>query len=933
MTTRKLTPALTLAAAAATVIWLASDTGPVIAQIPVRPRPDADIAVFRISIGLTDSAEKDWAGRIQVTAGQLVRLDGWRFSPGDQTASSGAFRFRTKIAPFENQLRTNIPYGQTDWNDPNIRRLIPQGLLARVRGSENTAVRFDVEGAAFEFTLGNAVYHQPLTFLNGNARVERIAEAETLSEPLFADDNPVIALGPSGERYTAWLSYRDKGDYVTVSDGTDATRVTDKGDHHSPAVAVDNRGWVHAAWSQREGAEWHVYVSTRLGGRWSAARKMSLAAGSHIAPVMAAGSGDRVGLAWQALVNGRSSIRYREFDGRRWGAEHAASEGAGNAWSPAVAYGGARLWIAWDAYDTGAYQIYARPVLGPVERVTSGSNFSVRPSIAVNDRDIAVIAWEESGPAWGKDYAFLADTRGTRIYQDRRIGIAVRDAGSWKKLGGDPSTAIPAAQRRYLQQPRLAFDPAGRLHMAFRVRTSASTSRMDGWAAGGRWHSYYTRLDGVRWLPAVEMAESVGRNSMRASMAVNAGEVHLAWATDSRPWAARGEAREIDVKAAVIPVRGAASRLESTALNAAGSAKSTHPNENRDTDRIRSHRITIGGKTYRIVRGDLHRHTELSNDGAGDGMLEDLYRYALDAAAMDYAHVADHQMGSDDEYNWWFTQKSNDLYHMPGRFLVLYGYERSVRYPNGHRNVMWAERGHPVLRIAQQEQQGQSNTGPLLYPYLKRTRGIATSHTSATPQGTDWRDNDPEVEPIVEIYQGFESSYETAGAPRAWKEGDKPVHTGLRPDGYVWNAWAKGYKLGVQASSDHVSTHTSYACILVEDFTREGLIDAMRRRHTYAATDSIVLDVRVNGTALMGDAIESAENPKLEVRVLGTAPIAEIDVIKNNQYVHKVEPKTPEASFEYVDAVATAGESYYYVRVRQTDGQLAWSSPVWVTRR
>ena len=32
--------------------------------------------------------------------------------------------------------------------------------------------------------------------------------------------------------------------------------------------------------------------------------------------------------------------------------------------------------------------------------------------------------------------------------------------------------------------------------------------------------------------------------------------------------------------------------------------------------------------------------------------------------------------------------------------------------------------------------------------------------------GTDWRDNDPAVEPMVEIYQGDRQNYERPGAPR-----------------------------------------------------------------------------------------------------------------------------------------------------------------------
>ena len=53
----------------------------------------------------------------------------------------------------------------------------------------------------------------------------------------------------------------------------------------------------------------------------------------------------------------------------------------------------------------------------------------------------------------------------------------------------------------------------------------------------------------------------------------------------------------------------------------------------------------------------------------------------------------------------------------------------------------------------------------MLYRYLKEMGGICASHTSATSMGTDWRDNDPELEPMVEIYQGDRMSYEYEGSP------------------------------------------------------------------------------------------------------------------------------------------------------------------------
>ncbi|MGH7248394.1 MAG: hypothetical protein ACREH9_09845, partial [Pseudomonadota bacterium] len=103
----------------------------------------------------------------------------------------------------------------------------------------------------------------------------------------------------------------------------------------------------------------------------------------------------------------------------------------------------------------------------------------------------------------------------------------------------------------------------------------------------------------------------------------------------------------------------------------------------------------------------------------------------------------------------------------------------------------------------------------------------------------------------------------------------------------------------------------------------------MRARHAYAATDNIIVDVRI-GEHLMGDIFSSHEIPVLKVKVEGTGPIARIEVIKNNTFVDTVRPQGSAASFEFRDNAIQPGESYYYVRVEQARGQLAWSSPIWV---
>ena len=65
----------------------------------------------------------------------------------------------------------------------------------------------------------------------------------------------------------------------------------------------------------------------------------------------------------------------------------------------------------------------------------------------------------------------------------------------------------------------------------------------------------------------------------------------------------------------------------------------------------------------------------------------------------------------------------------------------------------------------------------------------------------------------------------------------------------------------------------------------------------------------------------------------GTAPVAAIHLIRDAKYIYKVAPNTQDAQFEYLDQDAGPGEHWYYVRVEQRNGELAWSSPIWVQYR
>src|SRR5207302_5532087 len=122
----------------------------------------------------------------------------------------------------------------------------------------------------------------------------------------------------------------------------------------------------------------------------------------------------------------------------------------------------------------------------------------------------------------------------------------------------------------------------------------------------------------------------------------------------------------------------------------------------------------------------------------------------------------------------------------------------------------------------------------MLYGYLNELGGICASHTSATSMGTDWRENDPRVEPIVEIYQGARENYEHLGAPRSARREDEAAG-GWKPLGMVWNALSLQYRLGFQSSSDHGSTHISFAVALAEEPTRAAIFDAFKRSEEHTS--------------------------------------------------------------------------------------------------
>ena len=148
-------------------------------------------------------------------------------------------------------------------------------------------------------------------------------------------------------------------------------------------------------------------------------------------------------------------------------------------------------------------------------------------------------------------------------------------------------------------------------------------------------------------------------------------------------------------------------------------------------------------------------------------------------------------------------------------------------------------------------------------------------------------------------------------------------------------ALKKGIQFSFQSSSDHNSTHISYAMVFAEDTSREALLRAMRARHTYGATDNIVADFRCTAGGkdyMLGDAFTTAQPPTLRLKLAGTAPFAKVTLVKDDEEIHVITPNQAEVELTWTDPKPTAGKtSYYYFRGEQANGELVWVSPMWIT--
>jgi hypothetical protein len=350
--------------------------------------------------------------------------------------------------------------------------------------------------------------------------------------------------------------------------------------------------------------------------------------------------------------------------------------------------------------------------------------------------------------------------------------------------------------------------------------------------------------------------------------------------------------------------------------------------------------------------GDLHGHHGHIYTSTLGHRVDEYMEYARDIADLDFV-CESHKSSS------YFNTVAGQVeveqsvlqYNDPGRFVTFRGYEWMGKTgTQGHHNVYFSG---PTTDVYYSPDDPDADTLDELWTQLEFStppdEAIAPPHAPLQPpegSGHNWDDFSSlmlnrQYRPLAEMYSHWGSS-----------------EIG---DGSVREALIYGNRVGFYGSSD---THFAYpgnpqteawgergteyvgglAAVRAAALSRAAIWSGLKTRRIYATEgERVFLDFTVDGYQ-MGSELFSITPPRISGMAAGTAPISQVEVFKGG-YVAGSGSSNPTSSYYTTIYSDTLNEmvasfvftdtefdddAFYYLRVTQTDGKRAWSSPVWV---
>ncbi len=362
--------------------------------------------------------------------------------------------------------------------------------------------------------------------------------------------------------------------------------------------------------------------------------------------------------------------------------------------------------------------------------------------------------------------------------------------------------------------------------------------------------------------------------------------------------------------------------------------------------------FTVGEAAYQLYFGQLHSHTTYSD---GSGSLESALDYIVnlpESANVDFVAFTDHSnyfddknaanpegalydmsLASEDSQNTWASYKNTvaEFNASQSDVVAIAGFEMTWSGGPGHMNTFNTD--GIVSRNNSTLNNKTSDAGmKAYYALLSQAEGADAVSQFNHPGSTFGTFSD---------FSYWDAVIDTRIRLVEVGNGEGAVGAGGYYPSYEYYTMAldKGWHVAPTNNQDNHkgkwgNANDARDVILTDDFTEEGIYQAMRDLRMYSTEDkNLELYYTVNGLQLGSNIEEVPET--LDINVIVNDPdatdsISKVEVIVNSGKVAHTWDSQADLATGELSCTLTPDYSYYYIRVTEGDGDLAVTAPVWV---
>lgn len=338
-----------------------------------------------------------------------------------------------------------------------------------------------------------------------------------------------------------------------------------------------------------------------------------------------------------------------------------------------------------------------------------------------------------------------------------------------------------------------------------------------------------------------------------------------------------------------------------------------------------------------IYYGELHAHSEVSDGSFG---MEAYFDYGKDIGMLDFCALSDHDWEIVEHVR---NSSFNGLerlgqltksYNKDDEFVTFCGYEWMG--VGGHINAYFMQDEGNEVCVGHVSILGNEKLYPTMKEFISHYEGrkdvLLIPHFS---HSFFYHYYDESLEPVSEIYSQWGFSEEKRAV--YGKEGAIDHLNDGKKFGFISGADSHHGMPGQTGFHSKYSTlnfREGLTGVFAEKLTRNQIFNSIKSKRTYATTgERILLDFHINGSP-MGSEIQLHNEKTVEAEIIvgGTREIESIEIIGNGDVIHRIGCFN---QFVFCSKFNLQREiknnEYYYVRVKQKDGNIAWSSPIWIS--